>query len=122
MDIVLKILGFLFAYAFIGGISYARREPQAIKERGCTHKNHYTGGWCSHTMASFWWYGVFWLPMLPVALGAKVGSSTSETRTQKRHARELDEARHQAELAKQKRIADAELDQQLAALTRKGRD
>ena len=114
----LIILGSLLAYVFLGAAIGAR--DHAVRGLECKHYPTYCygGTWCTHATLSMW-IGILWPFMFPAVAGIKVGKRTKSTRVERRRARELEEAKHQAELARLARQEDEDLDKRLASLERK---
>lgn len=115
MTIFLIILAVVFGYTFIGSALFTRHHM--IESRKCGYDgNHFGYNWCSHTYQSLWLFGVAWPAAIPVKGGQLLGGMDKAKRDEKRRSREIEEAKHQAELAKYKRIEDEELNRQLAAI------
>ncbi len=111
----LIVLACVASYVFMGGMLGARNH--AIESAKCQYKDgHFEYRWCSHATKTLWIYGVFWLFTLPALAGISAGAKTTgPSRVEKRRANELAEAKHQAELARLRRIEDEELSRQLNA-------
>jgi hypothetical protein len=111
----LIVIASILAYVVIGGAVGARHH--AIASRTC-NVNHFSSYWCTHVYVSVWLYGLLWPFALPATAGVLIGLSDRDNRTQRRHTRELAEAKHKAALAREARVADEELDRQLEAQRR----
>jgi hypothetical protein len=111
--IILSALG----YVFMGGLVAGRYE--AIERSKCGAAEHFdTYTWCGHSCITLWCAGPLWPLFLPAVFGVKAGFSTKDERLDRKHQREIKEAKHKAELAKFERMETEELNRQLEAAKR----
>lgn len=124
--LALFIVSGILSYFIMTGIAYRimERRHRRLCDRGC-HKE--LGGYTSarHEWPEGAWFfsGLAWPLAIPLFIGLAIGSkpitSIGTSRQERRRAQQIAEAKHQAELAKIRRIEDAELTAQLAAIERK---
>lgn len=109
----LMVVGIVAAYAVIGGFVAAVSMP--FYERRDVVDYEFAG----------FLSGFFWPVVIPVLIGIGLGTKSHSlskvSRAERKQAQEIVEAKHQAELAKIRRLEAAELDRQLAAAERKAR-
>lgn len=90
--IIVSVFGYLTTAGFVGS-----KIQKALKP-GCTFEGtSYCDDTCGHSIAAFFG-GICWPVALPVAYGI-VRASSTETRSERRQAREIEEAEHKAHLA-----------------------
>lgn len=110
----LIVMAIIASHFVVGGFSYSKIQS---KYRPLCEQ-HYCDSDCGHSVAA----GisvVLWPVILPIMLGNAIGNSSGTSRAEKRQAKEIAQAKHEAELARIKRIAVEELDRELAIATRK---
>lgn len=117
--LALYIIGGIFAYAMFAGLfgGMHHKKQKAL----CRHGSCWTNYWCSHAYASVYIFGLLWLPALPVLAGilASGVAGVPGTRVERRRKREIEEAKHQAELSEIKAREHAALDRELAIIAGK---
>lgn len=108
------VMACIISYTMIGGFLGARHHHSLSKK--CSYKNCWKGEWCGHCFASVYAVGLFWPIGVPLMLGVLAGANDKESRVEARRSKQIEEAKHKAELARIAREEDEELDRRLAAL------
>lgn len=120
--LALYIIGSIVSYLMVAGFGYRRAE--ALHRRICGDCAPEIGGrtYRGHEWPQFAWFmvGMFWPAVLPVSWGMNLSHNPHKiSRDEKRRAKELEEAQHQAKIARYKAEEAASLDRELADLERR---
>lgn len=114
MIAILIILGVII-YASIGGFAYGTFHKAFEGDHRCKRPGVYC--YSDHETPAFF-TAVLWPAAVPFVLASRKGEGKSLSRDEKRRQREIEEARHQKELARIRMEEDALLTHQLQALER----
>lgn len=113
------IIGYIMLHLTIGGVAYAK--IQAHYRPTCkylTPNYNNCDSDCGHSFLA----GAaipLWPVILPAMVGVLIGDRGCGTKIERRHAKEIEEAQHQKELARIRMEEDAMLNHQLASIERK---
>lgn len=123
--LALMIVSGILMYFIMTGIAYRimERRHRRLCGRCSDEIGGYTGAGCEWPECVWFFSGLAWPLAIPLFIGLAIGSkpitSIGTSRQERRRAQQIAEAHHQAELARIRRIEDAELTAQLAAIERK---
>lgn len=108
---VLIIIGCIIAYLTTGGYSYAaiqsRLKPKCTSRYSCGDHGHDIVAGLSV---------IAWPAVLPICLGVMMGNRSPVDRAQRKRAREIENAKHKAELARIKRLEEEEISRRIEAM------
>ena len=116
------VISSILSYFVMTGVAYRimERRHRRLCGRCSDELGGYTGSGHEWPEGAWFFSGLAWPLAIPLFVGLAIGSkqigSLGSGRAERRRAQQIAEAKHQAELAKIKRIEDAELTAQLAAI------